>query len=107
MANQEIFIIETTNHKAQAKGGPTTNVATSSVWSSVSTETLKDSLTDFIKDISTIFSNVEKTIGNLELKEITVNVGVSGKGKIGIIGSVESGIEGGIEIKLTRKKSDD
>ena len=98
----------TVNNNAQAKGTSNTAVGTSSghsvVWSPVSIDTLKNSLTDFLREISTLFSNVEETVGSLELKEITVNVGVSGKGKIGLIGSVESGVEGGIAIKLTRKK---
>lgn len=99
MSDQQIYIIETEKFDAYAKGGPGQSV----IWNSAQIEDIKNGLSDFLKDISTLFSDVEETIGDLQLKEITLNVGIKASGKIGLIGSVESGVEGGLSIKLTKK----
>lgn len=101
MPEQEIYVIGTTDYDVCAKGGFDPAIECQSV----RIEELKRNLSGFLGSIGPMFSDIEKTIGDLELKEITIKVGVSAGGKIGLIGSVESGVEGGITIKLKRKKS--
>lgn len=103
MSNQEIYIIGTSDYDTIAKGG----IDTAIEYQSVRIEDLKRNLSNFLGSMSSIFSDVEKNIGNLELKDITIDVGVSASGKIGLIGFVESGIEGGISITLKRKETHD
>lgn len=99
MTDQEIYIIGAKEDDIYAKG--------SSNWDSVRIEDLKNNLSVFLQSMSTLFAGVEESIGNLELKEISINTEISANGKIGLIGSVESGIKGGLTIKLTRKTNDD
>ena len=103
MSSQEIFIIGTSDYDAIAKGGFDSTIECQTV----RIEDLKRNLSNFLGSLNPVFSDLETTIGNLELKQITINVGVSASGKVGLIGSVESGIEGGISITLKRKKTHD
>lgn len=111
MTSKDIYILETANYDAYTKGSRTNSSGASSnrpaEWQSVSIDTLKENLSDFLEGMDSLFSDVENTIRNMDLKEITLNVSVSGKGKVGLIGTVEAGIEGGISIKLKRRKPND
>lgn len=70
----------------------------------VPTMDLKRELDGFLNEIDSLFSDIETNISRLELKEIDLNINISTSGKISLIGSVETGVEGGITIKLKRKK---
>ena len=100
MANQEIFIVGTNDYNMYTK-----EISNSPIdCQSVLVEDLKNNFSDFLKGVNTIFSEIETSVDSLEIKEITINVDVSASGKIRLIGSVEAGVEGGITVKLKKKK---
>lgn len=96
MSDQEIYIIGAKDVDIYAKGS-------SANWGTIRIEDLKNNLSDFLQGMNTLFTGVDESIGDLELKEISITTEVSANGKIGLIGSVESGFKGGLTIKLSRK----
>ena len=72
----------------------------------VSLEILKTNLSTFISDLGATFDQMTAEISNYELDEIEVNVDISVSGSVRLIGSIESGMSGGVTLKFKRKKDE-
>ena len=69
-------------------------------------ETLKVNLSTFISDLGETFNQMTAEISNYNLDEIEVNVDISVSGGVRLIGSMESGMSGGVTLKFKRKKDE-
>lgn len=72
----------------------------------VALETLKTNLSTFISDLGAAFNQMTAEISNYDLDEIEVNVDISVSGGVRLIGSMESGMSGGVTLKFKRKKDE-
>lgn len=103
MSEKTISIIGKDYPQAQSKG---LSNHSQNGCKEVSLEILKTNLSTFISDLGATFDQMTAEIGNYELDEIEVNVDISVSGSVRLIGSIESGMSGGVTLKFKRKKDE-
>lgn len=69
----------------------------------LSVDTIRKNLLDLSETLDSVLEDIGQSNGKFSLEEISLNVEISGSGKIQLIGAVEAGVKGGIT--LTFKKS--
>lgn len=100
MSNNEIYLWGTDDNDDDAKGF--TDLIISHF--SVDTEVLKRNFSEFMCKIDACFADLDSAVKNFEMDEIDLNLSVSGSGEISLIGSVKTEVQGGITVKMKRKK---
>lgn len=98
MNSEEILVTCVDDYDEYAKGIGNINT----VCQALKVDDLKRNMTVFLQNVSAIFDDVESSLTSIELKDISITVGISSTGKLSLIGSIETGIEGGITIRLKR-----
>lgn len=73
----------------------------------VSLDIVRENLAAFINNLSTTFDQVTATINNYELDEIEVKVDITVSGGVRLIGSMETGMDGGVTLKFKRKSKNE
>ena len=97
MNERSIWIISVEQNTLVDKGG------TSKLLSqNLPLNTLKSNLSDFICNIEASLEGINQTIHNFNLDEIEMSIAISVNGGISLVGSVEAGTTGGINLKFKR-----
>ena len=86
------------NDQYQSKGGNTSSV----ISKTISGETLKENLNEFVANIGKTFDGLKSTAKSFELEEFELNIEVSANGGINLIGMVQGGAKSGITMKFKR-----
>lgn len=73
----------------------------------VSLDTLRSNLSAFVNSLGITFDKMETTINNYELDEIEVKVDITVSGGVRLIGSMETGMDGGVTLKFKRKNKNE
>lgn len=68
----------------------------------VEAEVLEKNINEFLDSMSTVFGNIKTQLNKYELEEIELNLGISAKGGIHLIGTID--IEASTSITLKFKK---
>lgn len=100
MSDNQIYIIGINEGETNAKG---IVKGAEIICQAVNIEDLNRNLLSFLNCIDSVFSDIDSSIKEIQVKDITLNVSISASGKISLIGSAEAGIKGGITIRLQKK----
>lgn len=71
--------------------------------SEVRVSDLAQNLGALLNEVQTAFDAAQNAASAYVVDEIELNIGVSAKGGLALIGKVEAGMEAGIKVKLKRK----
>jgi hypothetical protein len=85
-------------------GKPEFRVTSKTVTNRIDTKILEGNLKKFLDDFEPALNSLTSQRGNFSVNEIEINLAITSKGGINLIGQLSIGIESSIKLKLSRNK---
>ena len=86
--------------------GPFDRIKNKGIAIPLSMTNIQKNTSEFFADLSLIFESIETTFQEFELDEVEITAGVTGSGKLSLIGgTLEGSIQGGIKFTFKRSRS--